>query len=347
MSSESKQFQDEMKSAAVAPLREEGTDALAIIAEGVKMDINNTIIWLLSGDVSIQYQVYRDLLGLDKKRLRNRISTEGWGARFLQKRKKEGFWGRGFYQPKWTSTHYTILDLKNLAIPQNNKEIRQSLSQIIQNHKGPDGGIYPIGTVKKSDVCLNGMFLNYASYFGAKEDDLKSIVDFLLSEQMKDGGFNCDSNRKDAVHSSLHSTLSVIEGILEYSANGYTYRKSELSKAESEGREFILQHKLFRSDRTGDIIDKKMLMLSYPSRWRYDILRALDYFRLAGVEYDSRMNDAIDVLLKKRRADNKWPVQARHPGQTHFEMEKTGKPSRFNTLRALRVLKYFEVNGHL
>jgi hypothetical protein len=309
------------------------------------MKRNDVINWLLSGDVSIQYQVCRDLLDSDKKQLRDRISTEGWGARFLQKRNKEGHWGRGFYQPKWTSTHYTILDLKNLAISQNNIEIRQSLLQIIQNHKGPDGGIYPIGTARKSDVCLNGMFLNYASYFGAKEDNLGSIVDFLLSEHMKDGGFNCDSNRKGAVHSSMHSTISVLEGILEYEKNGYRYRLEELQKAVDKSRTFLLQHKLFRSDRTGNIIDKKMLMLSYPSRWRYDILRALDYFRLAEVEYDSRMDDAIDVLLKKRRPDNKWPVQARHPGQTHFDMEKTGKPSHWNTLRALRVLKYFEVNG--
>ncbi len=309
------------------------------------MKRNEVINWLLSGDISIQYQVYRDLLEFDKNQLRHRISTEGWGARFLQKRNKEGHWGRGFYQPKWTSTHYTILDLKNLAISQNNKKIRQSLSQIIQKHKGQDGGIYPLGTVKKSDVCLNGMFLNYASYFRTKEDNLKSIVDFLLSEHMKDGGFNCESNRKSAKHSSMHSTISVLEGILEYAKNGYRYRLKELQEAEDKSRTFLLEHKLFRSDRTGDIIDKKMLMLSYPSRWRYDILRAMDYFRFAGVEYDPRMDDAIDVLLKKRRADNKWPLQARHPGQTHFYMEKTGKPSRFNTLRALRVLKYFKVNG--
>jgi hypothetical protein len=162
---------------------------------------------------------------------------------------------------------------------------------------------------------------------------------------MKDGGFNCYSNRKSAIHSSMHSTISVLEGILEYAKNGYGYRLEELQDAEDKSRTFLLQHKLFRSDRTGTIIDKKMLMLSYPSRWRYDILRALDYFRLSEIEYDSRMDDAVDVLLKKRRADNKWPLQARHPGQTHFEMEKTGKPSRWNTLRALRVLKYFDVAG--
>ena len=306
-----------------------------------RMKESALIKWLLDGDVSIQYQVHRDLLNSELEQLRERIANEGWGARFLSFRKPEGHWGQRFYQPKWISTHYTILDLKNLAISPNNQEIRQSISQVIQNLKGPDGGIYPIGSVQKCDVCLNGMFLNYAAYFGQKEDDLQSIVDFLIAERMLDGGFNCFSNTKGAVHSSMHSTISVLEGILEYSRNDYTYRLEELHEAEAESREFLLQHKLFRSDRTGEIIDKKMLMLSYPSRWKYDILRALDHFRLAGAAYDSRMDDAIDVLLKKRRADNKWPVQAKHPGQTHFDMEKTGGPSRWNTLRALRVLRYF------
>jgi hypothetical protein len=115
----------------------------------------------------------------------------------------------------------------------------------------------------------------------------------------------------------------------------------ELQAVELAAREFILQHRLFRSDRTGAIIDKKMLMLSYPSRWRYDILRALDYFQQAGIKYDTRMDDAFEILLKKRGADGRWPLQARIPGQAHFEMEKTGGPSRWNTLRALRVLNHF------
>ncbi len=309
-----------------------------------QMKESDLIKWLLDGDVAIQYQVHRDLFSSDQKQLQKRIEKKGWGARFLSLRKKEGHWGRGFYQPKWTSSHYSILDLKNLGIPPANKKIRQSLSLIIQNLKGKDGGIYPIGKDKKCDVCLNGMFLNYASYFKIKEADLRSIVDFLISEHMKDGGFNCDSNRSGAVHSSMHSTISVAEGILEYRRNKYTYRLDELHSTELRSREFLLQHKLFQSDRTGKIIDKKMLMLSYPSRWRYDILRALDYFRLAGVAYDTRMDDAVHIVLKKRRADKRWPVQAKHPGQTHFDMEKTGRPSRWNTLRALRVLNYFGIN---
>jgi hypothetical protein len=305
------------------------------------MEESQIMEWLLSGDVSIKYQVHRDLFGRENKQLRKRISTEGWGAGFLSFRKADGYWWRGFYQPKWTSTHYTILDLKNLGISPNSRDIRQTISSIIKSHKGSDGGIYPIGTTKKSDICVNGMFLNYASHFGVNEDDLKSIVDFLISEQMTDGGFNCYSNRRGAIHSSMHSTLSILEGILEYSKSGYKYRLDSLLKAEVESREFLLRHKLFRSERTGTIIDKKMLMLSYPSRWRYDILRALDYFRLAGAEYDTRMEEAVHVLLEKRRTDGTWPLQAKHPGQTDFDMEKTGEPSRWNTLRALRVLNHF------
>ena len=123
--------------------------------------------------------------------------------------------------------------------------------------------------------------------------------------------------------------------------NDYKYRLSELARIESESREFILLYKLFSSDHTDEIIDKRMLMLSYPSRWRYDILRALDILQYAGISHDPRMQDALDVLNNKRRKDGRWPLQARHPGQTHFDMEKTGTLSRWKTLRALRVLKHY------
>jgi hypothetical protein len=299
------------------------------------------ITWLLEGDVSIQYQVHRDLLVSEQPRLRERIAKEGWGAQFLSFRNVEGHWGRAFYQPKWISTHYTILDLKNLGISPTHQDIKESVFFILQNHKGVDGGINPSRTIKQSELCINGMFLNYASYFEMQERNLTSIVDFLITEQMGDGGFNCEANRGGAVHSSLHTTISVLEGILEYVVNGYSYRTSELNRIAAEAREFILQHKLFRSDHTSEIIDKRMLMLSYPSRWRYDILRALDYFQFAGINYDPRMQDALDILKAKRRKDNKWPLQAKHPGKVHFEMEKSREPSRWNTLRAKRVLRHF------
>ena len=213
----------------------------------------------------------------------------------------------------------------------------------MKENKLPDGGVSPVGSIKLSDVCLNGMGLNYFSYFQADEEDLKSIVDFILSEQMDDGGFNCQSNRKGARHSSLHTTLSILEGILGYKNNKYKYRLDELQKAGQESVEFILQHRLYKSDKTGEIIKKDFLRLPYPSRWRYDILRALDYFRTAKTAYDNRMQDALDYLLSKRDKSNTWKLQAHQAGALHFEMEKVGMPSRWNTLRAMRVLKYFNL----
>ncbi|MBI3259931.1 MAG: hypothetical protein HYZ54_10720, partial [Ignavibacteriae bacterium] len=183
--------------------------------------------WLLEGDISIQYQAYKDLLNNNKQILRERIEHEGWGAKFLSYRQPTKYWGRGFYQPKWTSTHYTLLDLKNLAISPYNILIKETLDIIFEKEKGQDGGIYAIGTDKRSDICINGMILNYSSYFNVKEAYLNSVIDLLLKEKMSDGGFNCWSNRSGATHSSLHTTLSVIEGIHEYRTNGYSYRVDE------------------------------------------------------------------------------------------------------------------------
>lgn len=302
------------------------------------------ISWLLEGDVSIQYQTYRDLLDTDKPRLRKKIESEGFGLKFLSKRQQNGLWGQRFYQPKWISTHYTLLDFKNLNISPSNKPIKETLQKIFRNEKGPDGGIGPFGANKKCDVCVNGMVLNYASYFRVDEELLMSVIDFLLAEKMNDGGFNCLSNSIGARHSSLHTTLSVLEGILEYQRKGYKYRLEELLEAKSESHEFIFMHKLFRSDKTGDIINLNFLKLYYPCRWYYDILRALDYLQLANVKYDNRIDDAVEVILKKRTKEGLWKLASKHPGQTHFEMEHAGKPSRWNTLRAMRVLKHYNIN---
>ncbi|MBL7826442.1 MAG: hypothetical protein JNJ57_07425 [Saprospiraceae bacterium] len=300
--------------------------------------------WLLEGDVAIQFQAHRDLKGRVMPELQQRIKSEGWGSAFLAKRNPNGGWGQDYYQPKWISTHYTLLDLKNLQIEPTIPEIRQTIERVLNTEKGPDGGILPIGSTQRSDVCVNGMFLNFACYFGAKELELMSVVDFLLAQHVGDGGFNCQSNRKGCVHSSLHSTISVLEGLLEYQLNGYTYRLDELQAAAAASREFILMHRLFKSDKTGVVIDPKMTMLSWPSRWKYDILRALDYFQKAQTPYDPRMDDALQLLVSKRKAEGWWPLQAKHPGQVHFDMEKAGRPSRWNTLRALRVLKAFGIS---
>lgn len=302
------------------------------------------ISWLLEGDVSIQYQVYRDLLGKEREDLRERIEKEGWGRRFLSLRNPDMHWGKTFYQPKWTSTHYTLLDLRNLCLRPNNEIVQETLANVLRSGKAKDGGI-PLGpsTRKHSDVCVNGMFLNYASYFRIPEEDLYSLVDMLLSEIMPDGGFNCRTSRTGATHSSLHSTISVLEGLTQFQAEGHEYRAKEILIARESAVEFILLHRLYLSDRSGKIIHPDFLKLTYPCRWRYDILRALAYFQKAEVPWDNRMLPAMEVLAKKRNRDASWNMQARHSGKVHFEMEKAGRPSRWNTLRALRV---WQTYGH-
>ena len=299
------------------------------------------IEWLLEGDPAIEYQTHRDLLDEERPDIRARISTDGWGARFLSCRNADGSWGQRFYQPKWTSTHYTLLDLKTLCIAPGHPLIRESIRNVFAELKGDDGGILCSNASEKSDVCVNGMVLNYASYFGMPRDQLCSVVDFLLAEHMSDGGFNCRSNSTGARHSSLHSTLSVLEGIQEYADNGYSYRLGELQRAAVAAREFILLHRLYKSDRTGETIRRDFLQLSFPPRWFYNILRSLDHFRAAEARWDDRMADALGVLMSKRRRDGCWPLQAARAGKVHFRMEQPRQPSRWNTLLALRVLKAY------
>lgn len=316
--------------------------AKSIPRNAQSQDIQSLTEWLLAGDVSIQYQVYRDLLGEERPDLKNRIAEEGWGAAFLVLRRPDGHWGQKFYQPKWISTHYTLLDLCQLGIKHDHPLIRASVELVATREKGTDGGINPAGSARQSDVCINGMFMNYGCYFGVDPGKLQSVIDYLLAQRMSDGGFNCRLNQSGARHSSLHSTLSVLEGITRYRLAGYTYRLSELEEAASTSVEFILRHQLFLSDHTGQVIRPDFLRLSYPGRWRYDILRALDCLRLASIPYDIRMQPAINVLRSKRQKNGTWKLQAHHPGQVHFHMEIAGRPSRWNTLRALRVLAYFK-----
>jgi hypothetical protein len=311
-----------------------------------KFSMNNEqlIEWLLEGDISIQFQTWRDLFETENTILQERIAKEGWGLHFLSKQNTNGYWGDSFYQPKWIATHYTLLDLRNLNLPANNPVVKKSIEQVLHNEKALDGGIcLGPSTNQHSDVCVNAMFLNYASYFKTSELKLYSLVDSILAEIMPDGGFNCRSTRSGAKHSSLHTTISVLEGFVEFQKAGYNYRINEITNAIKTGIEFILIHRLFLSDHTGNVIDKKFLNLTYPCRWKYDLLRAMDFFQYAGVAWDNRMTEAITYLNNKQNKDGTWNVQAAHSGQVHFIMEKAGKPSRWNTLRMLRIKKHFGI----
>lgn len=307
------------------------------------MTYQEIIEWLLEGDVAIQYQTKRDLLKAEPDvllPLKKRITSEGWGRDLLSRQQPNAQWGRAFYQPKWTSTHYTLLDLRTLCAP-STEGIRKAIDQVIETCIGPDGGINSSPNIPESDLCICGMFLHYACYFGIKQEKIHSVVNLIIDQQMADGAYNCRLSRYGARHSSLHTTINVLEGLLEYRLQGYPYRAQELMRIEQEARAFLLCHRLFRSDHTGEIIHPAMLKPVFPTRWKYDILRAMEYFQKAGVPYDECMEETLSILEKKRKTDGRWILHSPYPGAVHFTMERPGEPSRWNTLRMLRVLAFY------
>lgn len=184
------------------------------------------------------------------------------------------------------------------------------------------------------------MILSVLAYFRYPDENVDRLVKHLFVQQMPDGGWNCESYR-GASHSSFHTTISVLEGLQEYHQL-YPRRYPKIGRAQARGREFLLQHRLFRSSTSGEVVKPAMTRFSFPPRWHFDVLRGLDHFEEVGAEKDRRLQDAIDLVYKKRRPDGRWPLQNRHPGKTFFEMEQPGRPSRWNTLRALRVLSWWE-----
>ncbi len=301
------------------------------------------IDWLLKGDPSIRWQVLNDILAADIKIInkeRNLISKEGWGAKLLSFQDNEGTWAQSLYSRKWISTTYSMLLLKRLGLPKNNKQALKACSLLWEKGKYEDGGINYASSYKYSETCVTGLVLSILSYFRFDESDLKILIEHLLKQQMKDGGWNCRSYKGDT-HSSFHTTINVLEGLREFEKN-YPGNSSDIAGSRNKAVEFLLEHKLYKSHRTGKIFDQKMTRFSFPPRWRYDIMRILDFFRECKIPKDERMTDAAGIILKKRNEKGLWPLQQRHPGKTFFEMEIPGKPSRWNTLRGMRILQWWE-----
>jgi hypothetical protein len=305
----------------------------------------SAIAWLLDGDPAIRWQVFRDLVGAAEgtlKRERRKVSRTGWGARLLARQDPQGTWAGGLssdgglYSPKWISTTYTMLLLRDFGLATNNRQARKACRLLLDHGLQPDGGIN-YGWRGRSETCITGMVLSILSYFEYDDDRLDILAEHLLGAQMPDGGWNC---RRDlgATHSSVHTTISVLEGLRLYEL----WRRRRVRTAQARGREFLLVHRLFRSDRTGEIIKPIFLQFSFPPRWHYDILRALDYFQAVGAPRDERLGEAIDIVRSTQRKDGRWTLHNRYRGKTYFELERVSAPSRWNTLRALRVLKWWE-----
>ncbi|MEW6717833.1 MAG: hypothetical protein AB1345_10050, partial [Chloroflexota bacterium] len=306
---------------------------------------DDIILWLLEGDPAVRWQTLQDLLEEDTPRVvreRERIATEGWGARFLALQDAAGTWGNGLYSPKWISTTYTMLTLWRLGLPWHNPQAQKGCHLLLERGFYKDGGINFSSTIKYSETCITGMVLALLSYFRYPDDRVHHLAEHLLGQQMHDGGWNCQSYR-GATHSSFHTTISVLEGLFEYE-KAFPEHAALVQEAQARGREFLLVHQLYLSHRTGEVVDGRLTRFPFPPRWYYDVLRALDYFQACNAGGDERLKNPIELLKKRQKPEGYWILNSGPRGRIFFEMEKAREPSRWNTLRALRVLRWWK-NG--
>jgi hypothetical protein len=312
----------------------------------------SAIDWLLDGDPTIRWQTLRDLAGAPERaveRERTKMEREGWGADLLARQDAEGTWAGGLssdgglYSPKWTSTTYTMLLLRDFGLSPNNRQARKACALLLNEGLERDGGInYGMWGKSwgRSETCITGMVLSILSYFKYDDDRLDTVAKHLLGQQMPDGGWNC-RRLYGATHASVHTTISVLEGLRHYELHRGGNARA-VRAAQRRGREFLLVHRLFRSHRTGEIIKPVFVRFAFPPRWHYDILRALDYFQAVGAARDRRLAEAIDIVRTRQGEDGRWLLENSYKGKTYFELEGLGAPSRWNTLRALRVLKWWD-----
>ena len=305
--------------------------------------MENVVKWLLEDDEpALRLQVNRDLLGRPEAELgglRAALPRRGWCRELLERRGADGHWGNGAYNPKWTCTHYVLHELMQLGLGAGNEACAESTRLLLAHPRGVDGGINYAKTVEYSDVCINGMLLAIAATFIRDPACTDSLVDYLLRMQLADGGWNCMYYQGDT-RSSLHTTVAVLEGLFLRASNPGAVAAGRLRNAASGGVEFILRHRLYRSERTGEIIKDDFFKFPFPVRWKYDILRCLDLFRRFGVAHDGRMDEALDRIEAARDRHGRWKSRSQ-AGKTYSVREKNGSPGRWNTLRALRVLRAY------
>jgi hypothetical protein len=307
--------------------------------------------WLLDSDPAIRWQVLRDLVHAPAEAVateRARVATDGWGARLLALQGEDGQWAGGACFPArsvtlsderegqpWISTLPTLQLLCDFGIDPSAERVRRAVAMVRDRcrweHAGQrffDGEVEP---------CINGRTVTLGTYF---DHDVDGVVARLLGEQLEDGGWNCEAEN-GSVRSSFASTINVLEGLWAHErASGGS---AASIAARRRGEEYLLERQLVRRKSTGDIVNPAWLQYSFPTRWHYDVLRALDYFRSVGDVPDSRVDEAIALLRSKQQADGTWLLENTHPGTVHSALEDgDGRPSRWNTLRALRVLDWYE-----
>jgi hypothetical protein len=308
----------------------------------------NVLDWLLDSDPAIRWQVLRDLADAPAEVVaaeRARVANEGWGARLLTSQGEDGQWAGGSLFPNrkwdrnepqpWTATAYALVDLQDFGVDSRDEKLRRAVTQVREHSRWEHAGQpFFSGEV---EPCINGMVVALGAYF---EQDVHGVVARLLGEQLEDGGWNCEAEN-GSVRSSFHTTIRVLEGLLAHERASGGSVQSIAARRRAE--EYLLERKLFRRKSTGVVVGPAWLQFSFPTRWHYDVLRGLEYFRAAGDPPDPRMDEAIELLRSRQQADGTWLLENTHPGAIHFALEDgDGRPSPWNTLRALRVLRWYE-----
>jgi hypothetical protein len=278
---------------------------------------------------------------------RARVAAEGWGARLLELRGEDGQWAGGACFPTafdgdfsagqpWTSTLPVLSLLRDFGVDPDAEHVREAVGSVRDNCRWEHAG-QPFFT-GEVEPCINGRTVAIGAYFDVGVD---GIVGRLIDEQLADGGWNCEAEN-GSVRSSFHSTICVLEGLLEHQRA--TGGSAESVAARRRAEEYLLSRQLYLRLRTGEIVEPDWLRFSFPTWWHYDVLRALDYFRAVGADPDPRLAQGADLVRSKQQPDGTWLLENTHRGTVHFTMEDgDGKSSRWNTLRALRVLRWYEV----
>jgi hypothetical protein len=296
--------------------------------------------WLLDADPSIRWQVMRDLTDAPAELVaaeRSRVAGEGLGARLLSQQRPDGQWGDGTSTPFWWSNMYTLVFLRDLGLDPSSAQAQRAIDLVRGKVTwGPEFGDSPF-FAGEVEPCINGRVVALGAYFGERSDGL---VDRLLSEQLADGGWNCEAER-GSVRSSFHTTICVLEGLLAFEhAFGAAV---PITDARQRAEEYLLERHLLQKLSTGEIIDPAWTQLAFPTLWHYDVLRGLEYLRSAGVQPEARVAEAVAIVLERRRPNGRWILEVRHRNTLHVEMlGAVGADDRWITLRALRVLRWHD-----
>jgi len=300
--------------------------------------------WLLNSDPAIRWQVMRDLTDESPNAVaaeRSRVAIEGWGAQLLARQSRAGNWGGPNEDRGLLVTLYSLVVLMDLGLDPASKQARKMIERVDKHlvFKPLNNRPFLHG---ETEPCITGRILALGAYFKKPND---SLATQLLGQQLEDGGWNCEAvepsaKRPPSRRSSFHTTMCVLEGLLEYERAGR--KRAAVTKARKKAENYLLERRMFRSLRTGEVIDDRWLRFSFPTFWHYDVLRGLDYLRNAGVTPDQRVREAIEIVIQRRHQNGRWPLNLLHREHIPLKIETAvGSASRWNTLRALRVLRWY------